>query len=78
MKKIISLIILAALGYGLLSYHFILFDDRLKILKKADLKIDNTFVDARGEKQLKLLMNPDLVRAGINEIIDKTSKKMKM
>ncbi len=77
MKKIIPLIIIAAAVYGLLSYHFILFDDRLKCLKKTELELENTFVDARGEKQLKLLMNPALVKAGINDIINSTAKSLK-
>ncbi len=77
MKKIIPLIVLAAAIYGLLSYHFILFDDRLKCLKKTELKLENTFVDARGEKQLKLLLNPDLVKAGINDILQSTTNSLK-
>ena len=77
MKKIIALVIICAAVYGLLSYHFILFDDRLKILKKVELELENTFVDARGKKQIKLLTNPDLVKAGINDIIDSAAKKLK-
>ncbi len=77
MKKIVPIIILGAAIYGVLGYHFILFDNKLKILKKAELKLDNTFVDARGEKQLKLLMNPDLVKAGINDIIDNAAGALK-
>ena len=77
MKKVIPLIVLGAAIYGLLSYHFILFDDRLKCLKKTELKLENTFVDARGEKQLQILLNPDLVSAGINDIIDSAAKKLK-
>ena len=77
MKKIIPLILFGAAVYGLLNYHFILFDNRLKILKKADLELENTFVDARGEKQLTILMNPDLVKAGLNDLIDSTAHKLK-
>lgn len=77
LKKIIPFVIVAAFAYGILSYHFILFDDKLKILKKADMKLENTFVDARGENQLKILLNPDLVKAGINDIIESTANKLK-
>jgi len=77
MKKIIPLLIIAAAVYGLLNFHFILFDGRVKILKKVDLQLENTFVDARGEKQLKLFLEPDLLRAGINDVIDSTAKKLK-
>ena len=70
MKKIIvMLVIAAAAGYGLLSYHFVLFDSNLKILKKTDVRYENTFVDARGIKKLELALNPDLVAAGIDSLI---------
>ncbi|NOR24003.1 MAG: hypothetical protein GQ542_06335 [Desulforhopalus sp.] len=79
MKKIIvMLVIAAAAGYGLLSYHFVLFDSSLKILKKTDVRYENTFVDARGTKKLELALKPDLVAAGINSLIgevDSTVKK---
>ncbi len=70
MKKIIAaLVIAAAAGYGLLSYHFILLDDSLKILKKTEPRYENTFVDARGTKSLKLAIQPDLIAAGINDLL---------
>ena len=57
MKKIIViLVIAAAAGYGLLSYHFVLFDSSLKILKKTDVRYENTFVDARGTMKLELAL----------------------
>jgi len=79
MKKIIlMLVVAAAAGYGLLSYHFILFDNTLKIIKKTGVRYENTFVDARGAKKLKLALKPDLVAAGINDVltqVDGTVKK---
>ncbi len=72
MKKIIAgLVIAAAAGYGLLSYHFVLLDSSLKILKKTGVRYENTFVDARGAKKLELALKPDLVGAGINDILNK-------
>ncbi len=74
MKKIIFLLIIAvALAFGAMNYHFILLDDSIKILKKADLAFDNTFVDARGVKRLKLLTDPALVKSGIKNMIDDES-----
>lgn len=71
MKKILLvLIIAAAAGYGLLSYHFVVFDDSFKILKKSAVKYENTFVDARGAKKLELVMKPDLVAAGITDLVN--------
>lgn len=68
-KLILVLIVFFAAGYGLLSYHFILFDDRLKILKKTSIRYENTLVDARGVKKLDLLLEPDLIEAGVKDLI---------
>ncbi|THB76015.1 MAG: hypothetical protein D6B25_10540 [Desulfobulbaceae bacterium] len=73
MKKILLMLVVAgAAGFGVLNYHFILFDGSFKILKKAELNYQNTFVDARGAKKLELLMKPDLMAAGIQDVIKKT------
>ncbi len=78
MKKIIVLLVIAAAaGYGLLSYHFVLLDDSLKILKKTQPRYENTFVDARGTKKLELALKPDLVAAGINDLTDHVDKSVK-
>lgn len=37
-------------GYGMLSYHFILLDGSMKVLRTTQLAFENTFVDARGLK----------------------------
>ncbi len=66
----IIIIILAALTFGAMNYHFILFDDSLKILKKSHLTLDSTFVDARGSKKFKLLLNPELMNAGFNKLLE--------
>ncbi len=77
MKKIvIGLTILAAAGYGLLSYHFVLLDSSMKILKKTTVAYENTFVDARGAKKLELALKPDLIAAGINDVLSDVNKSM--
>ncbi|CAB1080633.1 hypothetical protein D1AOALGA4SA_8312 [Olavius algarvensis Delta 1 endosymbiont] len=70
-KLLIVLIVAGALAYGMLSYHFILMDDKVKILKKVELAVKDTFVDARGNKKIRLLLKPSLVKAGIKDLIDK-------
>ncbi|MGD8366089.1 MAG: hypothetical protein PVG78_00490 [Desulfobacterales bacterium] len=72
MKKIlIAVVVLAALClFGALNYHVILFDDEIKILRKVDLTFTDTVVDARGMKRFKLATRPNLVRAGIVELIE--------
>jgi len=78
MKKILILLILTgALAYGALNYHFILMDNGLKVLKKVELTLQDTFVNARGEKKIKLLLKPSLVKAGIKDAIDKAGQSMK-
>lgn len=69
MKKVaVALLILAALVFGTLNYHFILLDSNLKILKKVNYTFKDTFVDARGSKKYKLLLNPALVKAGVKDL----------
>ena len=72
-KLLILLILIGALGFGVLNYHFILMDNEVKILKKVELTFQDSFVDARGEKKIKLLLKPSLVKAGIKDVIDRAS-----
>jgi len=70
MKKVFYLLLIAgALTFGALNYHFILFDEGIKILRKTDLTFEDTFVDARGAKKLQLLFKPALINAGIKEML---------
>ena len=69
MKKVaVALLIVAAVVLGTLNYHFILLDSNLKILKKVNYTFKDTFVDARGSKKYKLLLNPALVKAGVKDL----------
>ena len=63
------LIIMGALVYGALNYHVILLDNSLKILKKPRMTLESTFVDARGTKKFKLLLDPVLIRAGFKRLL---------
>ena len=76
-KVIVALVIAAAAGYGVLNYHFILFDDSLKILRKTGVRYENTFVDGRGSNKMKLVLMPDLIAAGINDVIDQAQESSK-
>jgi len=69
MKRILILVIGCGLVFGALNYHFILTDKSIKILKKGDLTFNNTFVDARGAKKIKLYLNPALVEAGVKDLL---------
>jgi hypothetical protein len=74
MKKVFIIVVIAgALIFGTVNYHVILLDNGLKILKKADMAFENTFVDARGAKKIKLILNPALIKSGIKNMIDDES-----
>ena len=71
MKQIVIMLVIAGIaGFGLLNYHFILFDKNLKIVKKTGARYENTFVDARGAKKLELALKPDLVSAGYKDLVE--------
>ena len=77
MKKIaIIAVILAALTFGALNYHFILMDSSIKLLKKTELTYKYTFVDGRGAKKYKLYLNPALAQAGIKDLFETESIKI--
>jgi len=69
-KVLVILLVAGALTFGALSYHFILFDEGIKILRKTELTFEDTFVDAGGAKKLQLLFKPALINAGIKDMLD--------
>ena len=69
MKKWVGFFILVGLVWSLFRFHFILLDHRIKVLAKSKLTLDQTFVDARGAKKMRLLLDPDLVKAGLNDLL---------
>lgn len=73
MKKMVGGLLLMGVVWALFHFHFILFDDRIKILAKAHYTLDSTFVDARGAKKIRLLLNPDLAKAGFQKILNEVS-----
>ncbi len=78
MKKFLVLILVAGgITAGLLNYHFILLDNKIKIMKKITMTFEDTYVDARGSKKLKLLLKRNLVKAGIKQALDDTKKAIK-
>ncbi|MDM8536935.1 hypothetical protein QUF70_09300 [Desulfobacterales bacterium HSG17] len=66
---LLLIVVLAGGVFGALNYHFIRTNDGLSVLKKTELTIEDTYVDARGIKKIKLLTNPSLVKAGIKDIL---------
>lgn len=70
-KLAVEVVIVAALVFGTLNYHFILLDSGIKILKKVNYTFNDTFVDARGSKKYKLLLNPALVKVGVKDLYER-------
>jgi len=68
MRNAVLVIVIVGIVLGLANFHFILFDNSLKILKKDSMTFDYTFVDARGSKKIKVMLNPVLIRAGIKDL----------
>jgi hypothetical protein len=70
-KLAVEVVIVAALVFGTLNYHFILLDSGIKILKKVNYTFNDTFADARGSKKYKLLLNPALVKVGVKDLYER-------
>jgi hypothetical protein len=69
MRSYILLVLLAAAGYFLLSYHIIFSGVTVKLLKKSKLTSDYTFICVSG-KSVESLMKIDTLReAGIGRIL---------
>ncbi len=81
MKYILTIIvILGALTLVTLNYHFILLDDDpvdITVLKKVELTLDSTFVDARGLNRFKFFVNPLLLQAGFKKLFDEKINQKK-
>ncbi|MFH1156675.1 MAG: hypothetical protein V1793_22970 [Pseudomonadota bacterium] len=68
-NALLFFVIIGALVFGMFNYHFILMDKSVKVLKKTDVTLEDTFVDARGANRAKLLLNPALLKAGVKEVL---------
>lgn len=75
-KALIILAIAGLLAFGTaLSYHFILLDNnKVKILKKDEITLDKTFIDARGARRLRLFLDPTLIKAGVKDLLEGVEK----
>jgi hypothetical protein len=51
-------------------------DTQIRILKKATLNWQYTFVDARGAKRYKLVLNPALAKAGLKDLFYEKDEKI--
>ena len=71
LKKIILFGIIGAIIYMLLSYHFIIVRNNVRLLKKKGHNMDNIIYSTKGKKVETILDNDVLYKAGIGELLVK-------
>lgn len=55
-----------------------LYDSGGRLMERTGpVEYENTFVDARGAKKLEIALKPDLMAAGINEVVGEVEKSIK-
>ncbi|MEW6665528.1 MAG: hypothetical protein AB1512_09950 [Thermodesulfobacteriota bacterium] len=69
LKKLIFWGCIAAVGYGLLSYHFIFFGNSLAILKKSELTLNYTVFSTQGKTPESILSIDELRKDGIGQLM---------
>lgn len=60
---------LGAIGYFLLSHHIIFVGSDVRILKKSQLTLEDTFFSTQGKSWQSVLSNDSLRKAGIGRLL---------
>lgn len=76
MKNLFILALMGGAAFAVLNFHIILFDDSIKVLQKTGLRFEHTFVDARGNNALKMLLMPDLIGAGFKDVLKEVEQEI--
>ncbi len=66
---VVVVVVLGIILFGALNYHVIRVDGGVKFLKKHEMTLEDTYVDATGNKKYKLYLNPTLLKAGIKKVL---------
>ena len=74
LKKIITVGILGGIFYVLLSYHFIVINNSVKLLKKSSLTLQYTFFNTTGKQNETILAVDELRWDGIGDLLVETGK----
>jgi hypothetical protein len=69
LKKYLVWAVLAAILYGLLSYHFIIVGRSIKLLEKSELTLNYTIFSTRGKRIATIMSIDELREDGIGEIL---------
>lgn len=73
-NKIIVFTILGVVLYFLLSYHFIIINNGIKLLKKSSLTLEYTIYSAKGKTNEVILSIDDLREDGIGDLLVEMGK----
>jgi len=79
-NRFILIILIAVFGYLLLSFHVVYFGNAIKVIKKARLTSEYTFVNVKGLPAESILKIDTLREAGIGDTLvemDKLDKERK-
>ena len=69
MNRLLLIIVAAVFGYLLLSFHVVYFGDAVKVLKKARLTSEYTFVNAKDLTPEAILKIDTLREAGVGDVL---------
>ena len=69
LKKMAVWAIVIGIGYFILSHHFILVENTVKLLKKSNLTLNYTFFNAKGKTNKTILSIKELQDDGIGELL---------
>jgi len=77
LKKLFVLVVLGAILYVILSYHFIFIGNSITMLKKSYLTLNYTIFSTKAKSVESILAIDELREAGIGELLVKMGKKGK-
>ena len=69
LKKLLIWVAAGAAFYFILSHHFILIGNDVKLLKKSELTLHYTLFSAKGKKIDSIIAIPELRRDGIGQLL---------
>ena len=73
-NKIIVFAIVGVVFYFLLSYHFIIINNGIKLLKKSSLTLEYTIYSAKGKPNEVIMAIDDLREDGIGDLLVEMGK----
>jgi hypothetical protein len=73
-RKIFIFGILGGILYFFLSFHMILINNTIKLLRKSSLTLEYTFFNAKGKTPATILSYDDLREDGIGELLIEMGK----